>query len=312
MKTNLAFALLLFLVGGPLAGSTQAMPQGFSLFGDVAVTIDAPSATRPENETLVILYALPNGSTTAQTRGKKITDSDDWRFDSQHIGAQTAFLRRELPDKNIAVVYLENAYKSWPQWKAKHANAAAEVQAVVDSVFNCFRGRKTLYLNGHSGGGRFIFTYLDGVEVIPPCVKNISFLDSDYGYEKTYLPKLLHWLQANKDAHLNVFAYNDSVALLNGKPFVSDTGGTWYRSGLLLRHLMQTMSFKRLRNDSLIVYQSLNGQVGFYLKTNPEKKIYHTQQVERNGFIHSLLAGTKKAEKRYTYFGERAYEELLE
>ncbi|RYY00812.1 MAG: hypothetical protein EOO53_21270, partial [Gammaproteobacteria bacterium] len=100
-----------------------------------------------------------------------------------------------------------------------------------------FKGKKTVYLNGHSGGGRFIFSYLDGVQQIPTYVKNISFLDSNYGYDSTYKTKLVNWLQQTPDAHLNVFAYNDSVALLDGKRFVSDTGGTWYRSHLMLRQL---------------------------------------------------------------------------
>lgn len=239
--------------------------------------------------------------------GKKTAAGGDWRFDIQHIKAQTAFLRTELRKKNIVVAYLENTYKSWPQWKGKHPAYAAEVQRIVDTVFTLFSGKKSLYLNGHSGGGRFIFSYLDGVQKIPSFVKNISFIDSDYGYDSTYLPKLLPWLKGNKDARLNVFAYNDSVALLDGKRVVSDTGGTWYRSRLLLRHLQRTMAFDKTRDDSLLVYAPGNKQVHFFFKNNPEQKIYHTQQVERNGFIHSVLVGTKCEEKRYRYFGERAY-----
>jgi len=289
----------------------SAPPRSFVLFGDVRITVDEQVPLNSKHESLIILYALPNGSTTEQTMGKKLS-AGDWRFDIQCIKAQTAFLRRQLPKKNIVVAYLENTYKSWPQWKTKHANYVDEVQHIVDTIFNLFRGRKALYLNGHSGGGRFIFSYLDGVDVIPSFVKNISFLDSNYGYDSTYLPKLQNWLQQNKEARLNVFAYNDSVALLNGKRFVSDTGGTWYRSGLMLRHLMQILPFEKRRDDSLIIYKSLNKQVRFFLKTNPEKKIYHTQQVELNGFIHSILAGTKQDEKRYKYFGERTYSSFIE
>ncbi|GAA4747804.1 hypothetical protein GCM10023229_30100 [Flavisolibacter ginsenosidimutans] len=276
------------------------------------ITLDEPPHLNSKHESFVILYALPNGNTAEQTMGKKISAGDDWHFDIQHIKAQTAFLRRQLPKKNIVVAYLENTDKSWPQWKTKHANYVGEVQHIVNTIFNLFRGRKALYLNGHSGGGRFIFSYLDGVDVIPSFVKNISFLDSNYGYDSTYLPKLQNWLQQNKEAKLNVFAYNDSMALLNGKRFVSDTSGTWYRSGLLLRHLTQIFPFEKRRDDSLIIYQSLNKQVRFFLKTNPEKKIYHTQQVDLNGFIHSILAGTKQDEKRYKYFGERAYSSFIE
>ncbi|MDP2337661.1 MAG: hypothetical protein Q8N05_14700 [Bacteroidota bacterium] len=38
-----------------------------------------------------------------------------------------------------------------------------------------------------------------------------------------------------------------------------------------------------------------------------DEKIFHTVQVERNGFIHSMLSGTKYEQKDYTYFGKRAY-----
>ena len=112
--------------------------------------------------------------------------------------------------------------------------------------------------------------------------------------------------------HLNVFAYNDSVALLDGKRIVSDTGGTWYRSGLMLKHLQKDFVFSKLKEDSLMVYQSANKKIAFFLKTNPERKIFHTQQVERNGFIHSVLIGTRREEKNYVYFGERAYTKFIE
>ena len=43
------------------------------------------------------------------------------------------------------------------------------------------------------------------------------------------------------------------------------------------------------------------------LKENPEKKIYHTVQVERNGFIQAILSGTPDEGKGYEYLGGRAY-----
>jgi hypothetical protein len=203
-------------------------------------------------------------------------------------------------------------YKSWPQWKTKHPDFIEKTQHIVDTLISLFNGKKSLYLNGHSGGGRFIFNWLDGVTKIPSWVKNISFLDSNYGYDSTYLPKFIQWIKQNKAVHLNVFAYNDSVALLDGKRFVSDTGGTWYRSHLMLRPLNRYFSFSKLREDSLIVYRSDNKKVNFILKTNPDKKIFHTQQVELNGFIHSILVGTNRSEKDYRYFGKRAYEKFIE
>jgi hypothetical protein len=245
--------------------------------------------------------------------GKKMQPGDDWHFDIQHIAAQTKFIRQQLVKTNFVVIYLENDYKSWPAWKQKHSNFKKEIPALVDSLTGIIYGKdKAVYLNGHSGGGSFIFGYLAGVEKIPAIIKRISFLDSDYGYDSTYYPKFKNWLQDNKGAALNVFAYNDSVALYNGKPVVSPTGGTWYRSHLLLSHLQTDFTFSSRETDSLTIYKNKDNRIQFYFKKNFNQGIYHTQQVELNGFIHSVLCGTKKDSEKYSYYGQRAYSQFTQ
>jgi hypothetical protein len=284
-------------------------------FGDeINVNIDCPEqATHMQKKPLIlILYALPNGSNTEQTMGRKMSGNLDWKFDIQHIRAQTEFIRKADKSHRYAVAYLENRYLSWPHWKARHADHAKIVLALVDSLRHFFRSDScVVFLNGHSGGGRFIFSYLDAVKDIPSYIKRISFLDSDYGYEDVYLGQISRWLREVKDAHLNVFAYNDSVALYNGKPFVSATGGTWYRSHQMLYGLSDSFLISRIRNDSLIYYQTADKKVQFFFKTNPGRIIYHTIQVVRNGFIHSIFCGTRYSNKGYRYFGERAFDRYI-
>jgi hypothetical protein len=284
----------------------------FPFRGDVKITLDQPAEFLKKKPTVIIFFALPNGNTTEQTMGKKTAAGDDWHFDIQHIQAQTKFIRQQLPAKNIVVAYLENRFKSWPAWKQNHADHLLTIQRVVDTVFSMVKGRhKTIYLNGHSGGGSFIFGFLAGVARIPRRVQRICFLDSDYGYDSSYLPKIKNWLSTNKNAYLTVFAYNDSVALYNGKPLVSATGGTWYRSHLMLSHLSQFLSFSEIAGDSITAYISNDHRVGFFFKSNLNRGIYHTQQVELNGFIHSILFGTTKESTGYTYYGPRAYGGLI-
>lgn len=279
---------------------------------DVRITIDKPVASNA-NKTILILYGLPNGSTTEQTMGKKIRKGDDRHFDIQHILAQTKFIRHKLRNTTIVLAYLENSYESWPMWKSRHPDHASVAKRIVDTLYSLISAqKKIIYLSGHSGGGRFIFSYLDAVSVIPPYIERITFLDSDYGYDSSYLSKLKSWIQKGKSHCLNVFAYNDSVALYNGKTFVSATGGTWYRSHLMLSELSPFFKFKKTKDDSLIVFKTKDKWVQFYLKTNPDRKIYHTTQVELNGFIHSVLSGTKYDSKGYRYFGKRAYADLIE
>lgn len=305
------FIVLITLLFFSCFTAAQSTVDSFRMYSDVKITIDQP-ASYHHSKTLVILFALPNGNSTEQTMGKKVQPNDDWHFDIQHIKAQTEFLRNKL-NEYIVVVYLENNYRSWPLWKQKHAEFKKEIPCIVDTIFNFVKAKKKiLYLNGHSGGGSFIFGYLDAVGKIPSFVNRIGFLDSDYGYDSSYYPKLKIWLKENKKATITVFAYNDSVALYNGKPVVSEKGGTWYRSHLMLQHFRNDFSFTQTRNDSLIFYRSTNNQIAFFFKTNPERKIFHTQQVELNGFIHSVLYRTKKENEGYEYFGQRAYSKLIQ
>lgn len=287
--------------------------DSFFIHGDIKVTIDRPGTWKRSAETIIIFFALPNGNTTEQTMGKRMQPGDDWHFDIQHIAAQTKFIRQELKKKNIVVIYLENSYKSWPAWKQRHTDFKNIIPKLVDSLASAAAtGKKSIYLNGHSGGGSFIFGYLAGVKSIPASIQRISFLDSDYGYDSSYGQQLSSWLKHNRHAALNVFAYNDSVALYNGKPVVSATGGTWYRSHLMLQHMSRDFSFSRSSTDSLVIYKSGNKRIQFFFKQNLDRGIYHTQQVELNGFIHSVLCGTKYDSRKYQYYGSRAYSNLIE
>ncbi len=297
----------------PVCAQRPGNMLSFDVGTDVKVTIDFPPVMNKQRPTTLVFFALPNGNTTAQTMGKKITAGEDWHFDIQHIRAQTAFVRKAWKKHQVVVAYLENTQKSWPQWKTLHANYKELIQHITDTVMDQVPAeRKNVYLNGHSGGGRFIFSYLDGVDSIPAFIQRISFLDSNYGYDSTYTGKLINWLLRNKSACLNVFAYNDSVALYNGKPLVSATGGTWYRSHRMLEHLSAAFAMKEVRNDSLIVYKSSDERIQFFLKTNPDRKIFHTQQVELNGFIHSLFCGTRYDSRHYQYYTQRAYSKYIE
>lgn len=287
--------------------------DSFRIHGDIKVTIDQPSTLPERKNTIITFFALPNGNTTEQTMGKKMQPGDDWHFDIQHIRAQTAFIRKQLKNENFVVIYLENNYKSWPSWKQKHSDFKTVIPHLVDSLSALIKGKKKIvYLNGHSGGGSFIFGFLAGIEKIPGYIQRISFLDSDYGYDSSYYPKIKDWLQQYPHASLNVFAYNDSIVIYNGKPLVSPTGGTWYRSHLLLKHLQADFSFKRTTTDSMVIQISNNRRIQFYFKLNRDGGIYHTQQVELNGFIHSVLCGTKYESGKYRYYTKRVYGDLIE
>ena len=305
--------LFSFLGFSALMSAQQNEMRTLIIQDSIRITIDESHSYNPKWETVISFFALPNGNTTEQTMGKQMQPGDDWHFDIQHIRAQTRFIRKQWNKINLVVIYLENKYRSWPTWKQRNPDYITIIPAMIDSLSGLFETkRKIVYLNGHSGGGSLIFGFLSGVKQIPSYIKRISFLDSDYGYDSSYYPKFKKWLREVDGASLNVFAYNDSIALYNGKPIVSAIGGTWYRSHLFLKHLQNDFPISKRRDDSLVVYKSRDEKIQFYFKTNPDRGIYHTQQVGLNGFIHSTLCGTRYDSKGYQYYGARAYIELIE
>lgn len=285
----------------------------------VRVHINAPSRESfdPAKPTALAFFALPNGNTIEMTIGRKLNTGDDWHYDIQHIGAQTRFIRSKVAEYNLVTIYLEaNATSvplSWPTWRSTYSNNAALVKSLVDSVTAMFAAyHPFIVLSSHSGGGGFEFSYMDGVSAIPNEVKRIAFLDSDYNYTNTYGSKLRDWLNAASDHYISVLAYNDSIALLNGVPIVSPTGGTWYRTRQMVSYLSNSFTFTIDSNATFITYTALSGRIKVILKQNPTKAILHTVQVELNGFIQTMLSGTAYEAGDYTYYGSRAYTSFVQ
>lgn len=275
----------------------------------VRVVINSPGNLSANQQTRLVLYALPNGNSIEQTMGRELRPGDDWRFNIQHIGAQTRWLRNRFTNESIVVAYLECAEKAWPVWRRKHDPENVRIPKIVGEFRRRFSTNNTrVTLTGHSGGGSFTFGFIDGVEEIPNWVERIAFLDSNYAYDaaKGHAEKLVNWLKASDQHFLCVLAYHDSVALLNGKTFVSEAGGTWGRSHAMIADL-ERLQWLSQTDDEWERHRALGGRVQFFLKKNPTKSVLHTVQVERNGFIHGMVAGTQAQDAEYRYFGERVY-----
>lgn len=326
---------LMLSTGSSLAAEGQHLASpipGFSIspyFGEqvltfvynpeVRITINAPSLDSfdPAKPTALAFFSLPNGNTIEQTIGKQLMAGDDWHYDIQHIGAQTRFIRSKESGYNLVTIYLEaNASSvplSWPTWRGKYANNASLVKGLVDSLKSMFASfHPYVILSSHSGGGGFTFSYMNAAASIPDEVKRFAFLDSDYNYDNSYGPKLRDWINASPDHYLSILAYNDSIALYNGAPVVSPTGGTWYRTRMMVAYLSGYFSFATDSNATFITHTALNGRIKIILKQNPTKAILHTVQVELNGFIQTMLSGTPLEGKGYEYYGARAYSEFIQ
>ncbi len=284
---------------------------------DAKVHINAPSpeAFAPKKPVRVILFALPNGNTTAQTIGRKMEEGLDWHYDIQHIGAQTRRLREVVTDANLVVAYLEAESRSWPSWRRNHAESGKLIHGLITSVTESFASfNSTLELSAHSGGGSLIFGYLDSVERIPPPVKRIVLLDSNYNYndEAKHGDKLLEWLRRSPEHHLIVIAYDDRNITLNGKRVVGPTGGTYRATHRMVARFEKDLALERTEEGDRLRYKAMKGQLEMIVHLNPENAILHTVLVEKNGFIHGLTAGTPWENRAGVFFEPRAYESWIQ
>lgn len=308
--------------GGPAPLKTE--PERAAVFGEtlttlhpepgVRITVNRPANRDPARPVQLIVYALPNGNTIEQTMGHRPAAGEDWRFGIQHIAAQTRWLRKHQPEVTRIAAYVECAEQSWPAWGRKHPDSDTRVAAIMEKLRQQVAVPSAkLVLTGHSGGGSFIFHYLNSRDRIQDDVERIAFLESNYAYDagKGHAAKLTTWLKAAPDRFLTVIAYHDSVALLNGKTFVTEAGGTWGRSHAMLEDLEKSFTFSQLTEGPLHRHQALDGRISFFLMENPEKVILHTKLVERNGYLHALLTGTRQAQGDYRFFSEPVYLNLI-
>lgn len=287
--------------------SSHALPRGFvpnGAFGEVTrvlalepgvtATIVSPARLDRHAPVELILYALPNGNTTAQTIGRRMTPGLDWHYDIQHIGAQTRALRARGVTQAV-VAYLEADRRSWPEWRARRGYdvANARIAALVDTLRAIVRDASgardvRVTLAGHSGGGSLMFGYLEARPALPPWLARIVFLDAVYNYARRHAATLSSWLRADASHTLVSLAYDDRNIMLDGKRVVSDSGGTWRATHRLLDDLAAPLA---LVHDSLGAFDRWHGaQVEILVHPNPQNRILHTEMIgEMNGFLHAML-----------------------
>ncbi|MEK7240382.1 MAG: hypothetical protein AAB224_07325 [Gemmatimonadota bacterium] len=282
-----------------LAGGVGESVRVLELYPGVTATIVAPAHLDPRKRVDLILCALPNGNSTAETMGRKFVEGVGWRFDIQHIGAQTRALRARGLSQAI-VAYLEADTRSWPEWRRKHGyeRANARIVSMVDQLRAAIGSPSQLAvtLTGHSGGGSLAFGFIDGQDALPAWLKRIAFLDGNYSFEYRHGEKIVKWLRRNPDNTLVVIAYDDRNIMLDGKKVVSDSGGTWRASSRMMNYLREPFTFAADTLGEFLRYRA--PQVEILLHPNPDNRILHTALIgEMNGYLHALLVRRPEYER---------------
>ncbi|MEO6437462.1 MAG: hypothetical protein ABIP55_17090 [Tepidisphaeraceae bacterium] len=277
--------------------------------------INLPGDFDAKKPTLLIIYACPNGNSVEQTLGAKLESGIDWHFDIQHVAAQVRKLRQVDRSRNVALACIEADKKSWPAWRKERPDNQKQIRAIVDELSRAVPGPVVrIALSGHSGGGSFLFGYLNSGDSIAENVERLAWIDATYAYDDAdkHGDKLLAWLKGDAKRNLVVFAYDDREVKLSGKNIVSPTGGTYHRSHKMIDRINRDTKLIETKRGEFEAFSGMNGQVHFLIHSNSERRILHTVLVERNGLLEAMTLGTAlEGGWDGKFWGERAYSYLV-
>src|SRR5262245_35334571 len=278
--------------------------------GSVRVLVNAPERFDLKRPTRLVVYTTPNGNTIEQTLGCAKADGLDWHFDIQHIAAQVRRFRQLFPADNVLLACVEAEGLSWPAWRRTTEDAAARIRRVVEGLRELVPGKSPrVTLTGHSGGGSFIFGFLEAADSIPDYVDRIAFLDANYAFDaEKHADKLLGWLRGAGDRRLTVVAYDDRSITLDGKLVVGKDGGTFRASRRMVDRVGKDIALTEGRRGPFVTHTGLDGRLAFYVHPTPENRILHTAPVgEMTGFLQVLTDGAPEAADWGMFCGPRAY-----
>ena len=238
----------------------------------------------------LIVYATPNGNTLEETLGCLKSEQKSWRFDIQHVAAQIRWLRNHDPKTDYIVAVVQAPQLSWPEFRRTNADANRWIAGLVESIKEDVSATEVV-LSCHSGGGSFLWGWMNAYEELPTYVNRMVFLDANYSFstEDGHDRKLMQWLERSKDNGLVVVAYDDREIALDGKKVVGADGGTYRATQRMLRSLARKIQFSESQDGNFRTWVGLDGRVQLLVHQNPANKILHTALVgEMNGLARSL------------------------
>jgi len=158
----------------------------------------------------------------------------------------------------------------------------------------------------HSGGGSFLFGFIDGGDAIPDEVDRIVFLDANYSFSDAdkHGEKLLAWMKADSNHRLIVIAYDDRKIEIEGKPIIGPTGGTFRATERMSAFFTQHLKWDETKRGEFTTRTSPGSQLALAVHANPQNKVLHTALV---GEFNWLLQGLTIEDPKPAWgtFGER-------
>jgi lysophospholipase L1-like esterase len=262
----------------------------------VAIKINLPPDFNPNDQTVIVAYATPNGNTIANTEGKE--GSADFHDGLQHLSAQTRVLRNETKKTDQKVNYVTAIMQpknlSWPQWAQGNEGRAYAMQNILDHIQNQIPGReKNIALAGHSGGGSFMFEMLEKNQgQLPAEITRLCNFDAMYRYDRSQMPFIIKWLESSPKNQFNVVFHDDSDV----------RGGTNFKNthDLIEDFEKKGIVLTKVEYEGFNEWKGQNGQISI-IEIAGHK---HHSDTVLWGFRHSMATGTKLEGRKKLKFSQ--------
>lgn len=238
----------------------------------------------------LIIYATPNGNTLEETLGCLKSKQISWRFDIQQVAAQVRWFRNQDAATDYIVAVVQAPQMSWPEFRRTSADPNRWIASFVESIMEEVSATEVV-LSCHSGGGSFLWGWMNAHDELPMYVNRLIFLDANYSFsiEDGHDRKLLQWLDRSKDNVVVVVAYDDREVEFDGKKVVGPDGGTYRATERMRKSFEPTISLNEVQDGSFRKWVGLDGRIQLLVHQNPENKILHTALVgEMNGLTFGL------------------------
>ncbi len=279
----------------------------------VRAFILAPKQLKHQRRCLVI-FATPNGNTLEETLGCLSSRQLSWRFDIQHVAAQMRWLRHQDQETDYIVAVVQAPQLSWPEFRRSNPDSNGWISKFVETIKDEVSATEVV-MACHSGGGSFLWGWMNAHEELPLYVNRIIFLDANYSFltEDGHDRKLLQWLNGAKENVLVVVAYDDREIELDGKKVVGADGGTYRATQRMQKSLASEIQFTETQDRSFRNWIGLDGRVQLLVHQNPENKILHTALVgEMNGLVCGMTLAKKNSTSEVPLSEPRVYSDWIQ
>ena len=203
---------------------------------------------------------------------------------------------------------------SWPEFRRTTTDSSRWISEFVESIKTEVSAHEVV-MACHSGGGSFLWGWINAHQELPEYLHRMIFLDANYSFstEDGHDRKLVEWLTRSKENALIVIAYDDREIQLNGKKVVDSDGGTYRATERMRKSFSSEMEFSEVNDGSFKNAIGLEGRIQLLVHQNPDNKILHTALVgEMNGLAVGMALAKKEIVPEIRLGEPRLYSEWIQ